>query len=662
MVMIKFFGTKKKFIYALIILLISIIIACGIYAAKIKPISDGDIVLQSALSTFSTEGKLEEGTTVSQDYVAKENLKGVGMLFNYGGASENGAVHVKIENADNDDLIYEKDIPASEIQDNVLYQIHFDQSYNIDDSAVIKVSFTSSGFEKGSEPAFYVFENDVYAGSMALNGKQLDFDMSLEVYGDNFGSFGEIYWRFAIFAIVMLQIIYILAFVKRSEKHVLFTVMAALLSVIMLFVMTPNSVPDEVDHFETAYRYSNAMCGLPYATEDGSMLMRECDDAQLGIDNFYITPGITQYRSVAEGFFGSAENTEMIARHGGSASKYPVLYAPQALGISLAKAVNATPVGLYYMGRIFNLIVYGALMFFAIKKIPFGKIPLLIIGILPMTLHLACSYSYDAIVMGLASLFVSYCFYIAYGKQKPTLKDYIILAASFLLLAPGKAIYLPLGLLLLLIPTNRFGSLKKRIICLAGIAVAAILMWYGFNSAAVTSIAGSSVGSSGWSGEQPYTLSYALANMGQMAKVLYNDLVTHFEYYFFTMFGSSLGWLNINVPFYIMIFFPVLLAVSALKTQKEDVIISRKAKLLMFIIALVCCLLAVAAMLFAWTPMGSAVVLGVQGRYFLPVLFLFIMLFRNTNVCMKHDIRTRIAYISMSICLFALAIIFVGLI
>ena len=77
-------------------------------------------------------------------------------------------------------------------------------------------------------------------------------------------------------------------------------------------------------------------------------------------------------------------------------------------------------------------------------------------------------------------------------------------------------------------------------------------------------------------------------------------------------------------------------------------------------VAIVC--IAVAAMLFAWTPMGSAVVLGVQGRYFLPVLFLFIMLFRNTNVCMKHDIRTRIAYISMFICLFALAIIFVGLI
>ena len=44
-------------------------------------------------------------------------------------------------------------------------------------------------------------------------------------------------------------------------------------------------------------------------------------------------------------------------------------------------------------------------------------------------------------------------------------------------------------------------------------------------------------------------------------------------------------------------------------------------------------------MLLSWTPIGSGVIQGVQGRYFLPILPLTLLIFENDIIFMRKNIE-----------------------
>ena len=78
----------------------------------------------------------------------------------------------------------------------------------------------------------------------------------------------------------------------------------------------------------------------------------------------------------------------------------PYIKLPSALGIVLATLLNLGSFPLFYLGRFFNLLMFAALAYFAVRITPVGKNAMMVAGLLPMTLHLASSYSYDAGIMG----------------------------------------------------------------------------------------------------------------------------------------------------------------------------------------------------------------------------------------------------------------------
>lgn len=135
-------------------------------------------------------------------------------------------------------------------------------------------------------------------------------------------------------------------------------------------------------------------------------------------------------------------------------------YLAQALGILLAKCLDLHMIWTLWLGRLFNLILYTTLAYFAIKKIPTLKLTLLVIACLPLVVFQASSMSPDSFVFGMGLINIAYFIYMYKSENPITNKDLAIFFISGLLIGLLRVPYSFLLLLILLIPSNNFKSTK----------------------------------------------------------------------------------------------------------------------------------------------------------------------------------------------------------
>ena len=139
------------------------------------------------------------------------------------------------------------------------------------------------------------------------------------------------------------------------------------------------------------------------------------------------------------------------------------------------------------LGRWFSLLGFAVLSYFAMKKLPFGKSTLFLLAILPMNLQQCTSFSYDAVITGVSFLFISWCLSLTFGEKQLKGTDMLGLGILGIILVYGKSgVYLPLALLIFLIPAKRFGGKRIRNICAAGLFLLPVLCFLNQNTGTVT--------------------------------------------------------------------------------------------------------------------------------------------------------------------------------
>lgn len=87
----------------------------------------------------------------------------------------------------------------------------------------------------------------------------------------------------------------------------------------------------------------------------------------------------------------------------------PTLYLFSAAAVFLAYVFHLGFVPALMLGRTANLIVFALLAALAVKAAPFGRRVFAAAALLPMTLHLAASFSRDSLLLGLAFAFTALC-------------------------------------------------------------------------------------------------------------------------------------------------------------------------------------------------------------------------------------------------------------
>ena len=82
-------------------------------------------------------------------------------------------------------------------------------------------------------------------------------------------------------------------------------------------------------------------------------------------------------------------------------------YLPQAVGVAIGRTLWPSPILGLYLGRIFNLACYIALILGALRVTPVGRWTLCLLALMPMSLFLAASLSYDALLIASSFAFTA---------------------------------------------------------------------------------------------------------------------------------------------------------------------------------------------------------------------------------------------------------------
>lgn len=546
-----------------------------------------------------------------------------------------GTVHAEVRDvtdAEEGVLLCAADVDASTLLDGQYMGLIFDSSQSgiKGHTYEIRLEFSDELLDSGLSvivtPAGYYGENPLY-----VNGEESENRLSMNAH-TYFNLFLKRYFfAMFLFAEFMAAGFYYLAFLRRCriEKVFVFTILC--LGVIYNFVLTPYMTPDESYHIDMSYRHSNTLLGIESAGEN--KCYKRQDDTEL---EFTSSPSLENYKIIYDGLFSMAENDTLVEAEATSTTEAPmIIYLPAVLGMTLARLLHLGTVPMLLLGRWFSLLGFTILTYFGMKKLPFGKTALFLLAVLPMNLQQCTSFSYDAVITGVSFLYICWCVSLAFGEKQVKATDMLGLGILGIILVYGKSgVYLPLALLIFLIPAARFGGKRVRNLCVLGLFLLPVLCFLNQNTATVSYIATTTeatatVGSSTTAG---YTIGYFLSQPLELVRMLANTLSDKTAFYLESLVGQKMGWVEIDISEVISMLFWLLLILASLKTKEEPMYIRRGQKWWIVFVCAVCAGLILAGMLLTWTPRGYVSIEGVQGRYFIPLMPALLLVLRNPRL------------------------------
>ncbi len=306
-----------------------------------------------------------------------------------------------------------------------------------------------------------------------------------------------------------------------------------------------------------------------------------------------------------------------------SALYFPIQYLPQVIGVFIGRILTLNPVILVYLGRLFNLMAYILLMYLSLKNVK-GNPLIFAIALLPMQLHLATTLSADAFTNGLTMLFITYIIRLAYFEKESVIskKHIVLLAVLGILISLCKIVYAPLCLLILLIPKNKFKSNKSYYIytiIYIIICFALNILWT-LNSMSYLCEVNEGVNSS-------MQIRYILSNPIKYMFVLINTISMYFGFIFDSLVGANLCLFDVPIFSWVPTTYLIILVVLTIRNNKIE--ISNKDKIIVFLVCLMIIGLVFTSLYVQWTKLEANIIDGIQGRYFLPIIPLAILLGRK---------------------------------
>lgn len=446
--------------------------------------------------------------------------------------------------------------------------------------------------------------------------------------------------------IILMILAAVLVMCERSawKLETAYIVVTIFLGVLLSYVMPPLCAGDEYAHFLESYQLSSKILHTQDKDNNGYVLLRA--------DDYDSAVYLHDAASISDWFetFERGNVTDMVSAGEKStvASKSWYVYLPSALMLALVRICGGSGHILLLLGRLTNLLIVTVLIALSIKLIPRGKVFVACLGLLPETIYLANSFSYDGINLGLCILLASYFYYMYDRSEHITWKQLIVYVVLCALMIPVKTVYIWYAFLLLLLPMKKIALSKKVIaLLLAGagvvVVVIAIKLWPSISSLSTSGLAPSTGELDGVS------ISYIMNNPKDFITVLGNSLfpeLAGFKYperYLATSFGQVLaadryaGRDLYTMPAW-MCAAVLITAMIGLEDTKENPISARKR----IVIACLGCGMVFGvfmAMYFASTLTASRKIYGISGRYFLPVYALLPLIVKNRWFEVKFDVK-----------------------
>ncbi|MFT8888731.1 MAG: DUF2142 domain-containing protein, partial [Ethanoligenens sp.] len=443
----------------------------------------------------------------------------------------------------------------------------------------------------------------------------------------------------------------------HQTNHVkVFVLLCMTFGLFFIFLTPPFNVPDEAGHFEQSYYVAHGQL-MPKVDAHGNVY-GTIDKGYLSFRNVW--PGVqfdtnkkVTYANIHATLESASDNTP--AKIPYRYFYYPfILYIPQAVGMTVGKFLfHLFRMNQYYntfqqmiFARLFNLFFYMVVVACAIKIIPFFKRTMLFVALMPMTIYVAASCSADTFVYAICFLAVAYILKLAYAKDVQVIgkKEIACLSGLCGLLLFSKSIYILVFGLCLLIPREKFKGMKRK---LRSLLVAALIgcvifgIWYATLKTLTQTMTPGSFYAWGKNGvaiskTESLQVHYILTHPIRYLMIMYNDFFMQRGY--LVSFIGRFGWLDTIVPAAFTVFYATLLIVSALM-EHFPFHLEKWKRLWMLILSGGVVVLVDTSQYVSWTShpvyigglgiIGGTEIIGVQGRYFIPIALVALLLLAN---------------------------------
>lgn len=573
-----------------------------------------------------------------------EEVKDVSFKFaTYGTKISTGIIEVEI--LKNQIVIDKYKMNASAISDNqyVKFAINREGTENVTGECSIRLKF--DGIDNATI-SFYLTGNNMYDEfDLFVNGTKNSADICTKVTYNCKDTFIWSYIIIAICFLIIFIIAYFMIYKYKAKISSVYLVGGLFLGIVYMIIIPIYVVPDEPAHIYTAYELSNSMLGIDNS-DNGTIKMRY-DDFHTGfkptqINREYYNDYFMSYTN----FF--ADNTEMVDTINKPLSTYSYLYLPSGIGLTIGRIIGLNAGGTFMLGRLFNLLIFTGAVFYAIKKIPFGKTIIFLWAILPMTLQQAVSFSYDSPMLALCILVIGLSLHLAYEKMENTGRiEWILLFIAVILIVPIKSFAItPICMMPMIIYFAKCKENSKIKYYIGGMLLALLAAFIFVKVFPPYEISTSDVPKSEnyieWANQEGYTLSYLLTHPKSLFMILWNTLRERGDFYFNTLLGQNLGWFELAVPVFAVIPYFVMMIIAGIRKNDEAIWLGRRTKMYLCLLALLGAGFAMAGMLLGWTPVSYNHIEGVQGRYFLPFIPLALLCIRSNKLTADKQVDKKL--------------------
>lgn len=619
--------------------------------------------------------------TVTQDFVCDRDLLYMGFAFKVQKAGDEGpagVLELTLTDLDTGEVLATSEGDMSNILDTT-------EAYYTTLGLSLPVELTEAGERhyRVSLTAHYTGEGRLLVGytptpneaglGLTVNGEATEGMLAiLGVYAQIGGFVTKFYWVIALLALILIGAGWWLFTGQKCPLHRMVFCFVLALGILFSMVLPPYSAPDEQFHINQSFTLASTIYNpyLPVAQSQIHSSLRRPSDVDVIVQDGETT--VFTWQHIAKNLLTT--NSDPFT-HTQDYDEYQVdssytMYWISAFGVLAGFLLRLGFIPTLFLGRLANLVFFAFLAAWAVKRTPVAKAVFAAVALLPMTLHLAASYSRDSNLLALCLLFAALVLDLAFGpRENIGWKQLILPALAGLLIVPSKIVYFPLALLVFLIPAARLGRYSKAVkggflaLCLAVFFFSAggqvILNDFVSGSTQVAAGAASSSVSSEITAPAPsapessaqsaasapesseetaapqteeapvqddsvcYTLPYILSHPLDTLELAIRSVVENGDHYVKTLIGGTLSYFDpgVQIAWTWVAALMILLMLAWLQPGFE---LPVWAKALCLLIGLACCGLAVLGCI-SWTPTYYTTIYGLQGRYFLPVLSLLLL-------------------------------------
>jgi uncharacterized membrane protein len=291
----------------------------------------------------------------------------------------------------------------------------------------------------------------------------------------------------------------------------------------------------------------------------------------------------------------------------------PLLLLPQALAMRyFGRKFDMPFLDVYYAVRLAGLASYALLAWLAVRLMPFGKWTMAILAVSPTALFQASTVSVDAISQGIGLLYIAGCLAVASRDRIRPAGVVAILALSALLFAAKLNLACFAILPFLLLGPSRF---SPRALYL-GMAIAVVglffieglgWLWVGYRG---NEAVGPAV-------DPLLQLAHILRSPSSLIRAVGSDMLRHgIDYVDRWVAAYGYDYWSVPAPVHIL-YLSGLVATAFFKDPLRSP--SHRTRIALAAVGLIGCLATVTALYLFFSPVASAAVLGMHGRYFFPV-------------------------------------------